>query len=139
MKRNTVILLSKAKPLLYLLNNFKFYISQFSKTLKFLGVLFCNIWKNRHYEGKARSNPICLDCHANARNDSENNFAILNLIKSFLTSFTFDNLSERIKNLYLVINQFNFFTKGGYSHEEYQNNFHLHGRRSFSYGFIYKL
>ena len=92
-----------------------------------------------HYEAIAEVIQSNLDCHANARNDSENNFAILNLIKSFLTSFTFDNLSERIKNLYLVINQFNFFTKGGYSHEEYQNNFHLHGRRSFSYGFIYKL
>ena len=37
-------------------------------------------------------------------------FAILNLVKSFLTSITFDNLSERIKNLRLVIN-LNLFTK----------------------------
>ena len=34
-----------------------------------------------------------------------------NLVKTFLTSINFDNLSERIKNLRLVINKFNFFTK----------------------------
>ena len=38
MNKNTVILLSKAKLLLYLLDNFKFYISQFLKAFKFLSV-----------------------------------------------------------------------------------------------------
>ncbi len=39
------------------------------------------------------------------------NFAILNLVKSFLTSikFTFDNLSRKIKNPCLVINKNSFF------------------------------
>ena len=36
-----------------------------------------------------------------------------NLVKTFLTSITFDNLSRKIKNPCLVINKFNFFTKGG--------------------------
>ena len=43
---------------------------------------------------------------------TKNNFIILNLIKSFLTSikFTFDNLSRKIKNPCLVINK-NLFQK----------------------------
>ena len=64
-----------------------------------------------HYEDEVRSNPLYLDCHAYARNDKfkiyngdKNNFAILNLVKTFLTSITFDSLSEKIKNLRLVIN-----------------------------------
>ena len=36
----------------------------------------------------------------------KNNFAILNLVKTFLTSITFDSLSEKIKNLRLVIKKF---------------------------------
>ena len=35
-----------------------------------------------------------------------------NLVKSFLTSITFDSLSRKIKNPCLVIN-FNFYTKKG--------------------------
>ena len=34
----------------------------------------------------------------------KNNFANLNLVKTFLTSITFDSLSRKIKNPYLVIN-----------------------------------
>ena len=37
-------------------------------------------------------------------NDNKNNFAILNLVKTFLTSITFDSLSRKIKNPCLVIN-----------------------------------
>ena len=40
----------------------------------------------------------------------KNNFAILNLVKSFLTSITFDSLSRKIKNPCLVIN-FKFIFK----------------------------
>ena len=39
-----------------------------------------------------------------ARNDNENNFIILNLVKTILTSINFDSLSER--NLCLVIKKF---------------------------------
>ena len=35
----------------------------------------------------------------------KNNFAILNLLKSFLTSITFDSLSRKIKNPCLVIDR----------------------------------
>ncbi len=35
----------------------------------------------------------------------KNNFAILNLVKTFLTSITFDSLSRKIKNPCLVINK----------------------------------
>ena len=70
---------------------------------------------------KNRSNLLYLDCYAYTKsgqtparndkfkiyNDDKNNFANLNLVKSFLTliKFTFDNLSEKIKNLRLVINK----------------------------------
>ena len=43
-----------------------------------------------------------------ARNDNENNFIILNLVKTILTSINFDSLSER--NLCLVIKK--FYSKG---------------------------
>ena len=45
-----------------------------------------------------------------ARNDSENNFVIPNLVKTFLTlfKFTFDSLSRKIKNPCLVINKNSF-------------------------------
>ena len=43
-----------------------------------------------------------------ARNDNENNFIIPNLVKTILTSITFDSLSER--NLCLVIKK--FYSKG---------------------------
>ena len=76
-----------------------------------------------HYEAIAEVIQSNLDCHANARNDGslslahavrlvamtvKNNFKILNLVKSFLTSikFTFDSLSRKIKNPCLVINKF---------------------------------
>ena len=36
----------------------------------------------------------------------KNNFSILNLVKSFLTSINFDSLSRKIKNPCLVINKF---------------------------------
>ena len=44
----------------------------------------------------------------------------IKLVKTFLTSITFDSLSRKIKNPCLVINK---FIIGGYSYEEYQNNF----------------
>ena len=86
------------------------------RTFKFLSV-FIRFTKNKfeivnrcHYEDEVRSNPLYLDCHAYARNDKfkiyngdKNNFAILNLVKSFLTSITFDSLSRKIKNPCLVI------------------------------------
>ena len=49
----------------------------------------------------ATPHTVCLT--ASARNDNKNNFANLNLVKTFLTSITFDSLSEKIKNLRLVI------------------------------------
>ena len=116
---------SKAKPLLYLLtNNLNFYISQFFKTLKFLDILFCNILKVRHYEGKARSNLLSGLLHS-VRNDDfnyvhtfsyalKNNFAILinkGLQPLVLTSITFDSLSRKIKNPCLVINKFIFLRR----------------------------
>ena len=60
-----------------------------------------------------------MDCHAYTRNDDfnyiyalKNNFAIINLVKTFLTSikFNFDNLSRKIKNPCLVIKK--FYSKG---------------------------
>ena len=74
-----------------------------------------------HYEAIAEVIQSNLDCHANARNDGslslahavrlvamtvKNNFKILNLVKSFLTSINFDSLSRKIKNPCLVINKF---------------------------------
>ncbi len=124
---DTVILLSKAKQskakqskaklLLYLLNNFKFYILQFFKTLKFLGVrfalqnIFSLIKRIRHYEGNARSNLFnsrLLQLFHSFAMTVKNNFAILNLVKSFLTSITFDSLSRKIKNPCLVIDRNSF-------------------------------
>ena len=68
---------------------------------------------------KNRSNLFCVDCHAYIKsgqtparndkfkiyNDDINNFANLNLVKSFLTliKFTFDSLSRKIKSPCLVI------------------------------------
>ena len=60
-----------------------------------------------------------MDCHAYTRNDDfnyiyalKNNFAIINLVKTFLTSikFNFDSLSRKIKNPCLVIKK--FYSKG---------------------------
>ena len=59
--------------------------------------------------GVSRSNPFYLDCHDFLRSLAmtiKNNFANLNLVKTFLTSITFDSLSEKIKNLRLVIKKF---------------------------------
>ncbi len=73
-------------------------------------------------EGNARdkvwqspSNLFCVDCHDFLRSLAmtiKNNFAILNLVKSFLNSikFTFDNLSRKIKKPCLVINK-NLFSR----------------------------
>ncbi|WP_236847201.1 hypothetical protein, partial [Brachyspira catarrhinii] len=91
--------------LLYLLtNNLNFYISQFFKAFNFLSVFFY-FAKTLSLRGDSRSNLICVDCFTNARNDNENNFIILNLVKTFLTSITFDSLSRKIKNPCLVINK----------------------------------
>ena len=59
-----------------------------------------------HYEDEVRSNPICVDCFTPFAMTIKNNFANLNLVKTFLTSITFDSLSEKIKNLRLVIKKF---------------------------------
>ena len=134
-KKNTVILLSKAKqskakqskakPLLYLLNNFKFYILQFFKTFNFLSV-FIRFAKNQFAILITRGfNP--LRSNAIAHNGlkphcykewiaSSNAFAMTiknNLVNTFLTltKFTFDSLSRKIKNPCLVINK-KFFNKG---------------------------
>ncbi|WP_236847286.1 hypothetical protein, partial [Brachyspira catarrhinii] len=85
-----------------------------------------------------RSNPNLKKFYTNwiatpsARNDNfnytyalKNNFAILinkGLQPLVLTSITFDSLSRKIKIPCLVIN-FKFIHIGGYSYEEYQNNF----------------
>ena len=45
-----------------------------------------------------------------------------NLVKSFLTSITFDSLSRKIKNLCLVIN-FNFYTKEEIIMHNFKKNF----------------
>ena len=106
---------SKAKPLLYLLNNFKFYISQFFKAFNFLNV-FIRSAKNQFAilnnnvalahcvnNSKKSIQRLVPPCYKNwnatpslrlARNDGKNNFATLNLVKSFLTlfKFNFDNL-----------------------------------------------
>ena len=105
-------------------NNFKFYISQFLKAFKFLSVsillqktrgfnplhlfAFADNRLKPHCYKKWIATPHAVCLTASARNDNENNFAILNLVKSFLTSikFTFDNLSRKIKNPCLVINKF---------------------------------
>ena len=57
-----------------------------------------------------RSNLLYLDCHDFLRSLAmtmtiKDNFAILNLVKTFLTSITFDSLSRKIKNPCLVINK----------------------------------
>ena len=146
-KKNTVILLSKAKqskakPLLYLLtNNLNFYISQFFKAFNFLNVLFgfAKILSLR--ANFTEGVPLALawqsimfgllrSFHSLAMT-VKNNFAIL-INKGFalrlfgnplvLTSINSDNLSEKIKNLRLVIN-FKFINSRRYSHEEYQKNF----------------
>ena len=171
-------MLSKAKLLLYILNNFKFYISQFFKyffalcknLLNAFTIVIPSFCKNAK---ELRLNKIrfynlaslILDCHAsrcvphfvcfsngNSHNDDKNNFAILitrgfpngtpsanplrlfaiahnglptgtqkrkpvvicklelqkfniKLVKTFLTSITFDSLSRKIKNPCLVINK----------------------------------
>ena len=93
-------------------NNSNYYISQFFKTLKFLGVRFvllkyfssfasASLWErgdSRDYCPPLASNLFSLDCFISFAMTINNNFAILNLVKTFLTSLTFDNLSER--NLY---------------------------------------
>ena len=77
---------SKAKPLLYLLinkylliNNFKFYISQFFKTFNFLSVCF-GFAKTLSLRVK-RSNLYKLDCHDFLQSlamTTKNNFANIN-------------------------------------------------------------
>ena len=123
---------SKAKPLLYLLtNNLNFYILQFFKAFNFLYVLFSfaknfvipSICQNAK---ESRLNKIRFynlaslisDCHANANgapsvklartrcalcgDDYKNNFAILNLVKTFLTSKTFDTYRGKRRNLVCI-------------------------------------
>ena len=70
-----------------------------------------------HYEDEVRSNPIYVDCFVSLAMTVlslahsvrlmamtiKNNFVNLNLVKTFLTSITFDSLSREIKNPCLVI------------------------------------
>ena len=61
--------------------------------------------------GVSRSNPLYLDCHDFLRSLAmtiKNNLEILNSVKTFLTSITFDSLSRKIKNPCLVINKNSF-------------------------------
>ena len=100
-------------------NNFKFYISQFLKAFKFLSVSIL-LQKTRGFNPLRSSaiahNGLKPHCYKKwvatpslrlALNDNENNFAIPNLVKSFLTliKFKFDSLSRKIKNPCLVINK----------------------------------
>ena len=74
--------------------------------------------KTLSLRGVSRSNLFCVDCFVwqHARFSAlamtilkyamtiKNKFSILNLVKNFLTSITFDSLSRKIKNPCLVIN-----------------------------------
>ena len=137
MNKNTVNLLSKAKQSkakqshnCLLNNNFKFYISQFlnasillCKTRGFNPLLlfaFAHNGLKPHCYKKWIATPHAVCLTASARNDNfnypyvlKNNFAILNLVKTFLTSikFTFDNLSRKIKSPCLVINKNSFLRR----------------------------
>ena len=69
-------------------------------------------------EDEVRSNPIYVDCSPKAgfsltpfAMTIKNNFANLNLVKSFLTSITFDSLSRKIKIPCLVINKNSFLRR----------------------------
>ena len=116
--------------ILLLTNNFKFYILQILGHLNFLSVFFVlakNQFANlitRRLTLCAFGKPLVLTIHKKASQCNciqwvkthcysgyafsyalKNNFAILNLVKSFLTSITFDSLSRKIKNPCLVINK----------------------------------
>ena len=99
-------------------NNFKFYISQSLKAFKFLSasILLQKRGFNPLRSSAIAHNGLKPHCYKNlvatpslrlALNDNENNFAIPNLVKSFLTliKFKFDSLSRKIKNPCLVINK----------------------------------
>ena len=114
---------SKAR-IVYLINNLNFYILQFFKAFNFLSVRF-RFAKNQFAILITRwLQPLVLTIHKKASQCNctqwvkthcysgyafsyalKNNFAILNLVKSFLTSITFDSLSRKIKNPCLVINK----------------------------------
>ena len=113
-----------------LTNNLNFYISQFFKAFNFLSVRF-RFAKNQFAILITRwLQPLVLTIHKKASQCNctqwvkthcylgyafsyalKNNFAILNLVKSFLTSITFDSLSRKIKILCLVINKFIFLRR----------------------------
>ena len=119
---------SKAKHNCLLNNNFKFYISQSLKAFKFLSasILLQKRGFNPLRSSAIAHNGLKPHCYKNwvatpslrlALNDNENNFAIPNLVKSFLTliKFTFDSLSRRIKNPCLVINKNSLLLKRVFS------------------------
>ena len=121
MNKNTVILLSKAKQShnCLLNNNFKSYILQFLNA----SILLCKTRGFNHLLLFAFAHnglkPHCYKKWIASSNafvmTIKNNFIILNLVKSFLTSikFTFDSLSRKIKNPCLVINtNFLFYLRG---------------------------
>ena len=97
---------SKAKPLLYLLtNNLNFYILQFFKAFNFLSV-FIRFAKNQF--AILNNNVAVAHCVNNLEKKRTRGSPCVPLgnplLFNFLTSITFDNLSEKIKNLRLVIN-----------------------------------
>ena len=110
---------SKAKQSYYyiLTNNFKFYISQFFSAFNFLSVSFdfsktLSLRVRLKSDFVERSNPNLKKFYTKwiASGDAfamtvKNNFSILNLVKSFLTSINFDSLPKENKNPCLVINK----------------------------------
>ena len=144
MKEITVIMLSKAKQSkakqsnnCILINDLNFYIYQIFRAFSFLNLFFgfakilsfaeTNIrrWRGILWErGYSRSNTIYVGCFTRQSRTLvsfvvtvKNNFAILNLVKYFLTliKFNFDSLHKENKNPYLVINKNSFLRRYYYA------------------------
>ena len=105
---------SKAKPLLYLLNNSKFYISQFFRTFNFLSVFFCFAKNQFAILNNNVAHAVCL-WQAHCVNNSEKSTQGVKtaLLYNFLTliRFNFDSLSRKIKNPCLVIKKIYFLRR----------------------------
>ena len=105
---------SKAKPLLYLLNNSKFYISQFFRTFNFLSVFFCFAKNQFAILNNNVAHAVCLwqaHCVNNSEKDTQG--VKTTLLYNFLTliKFNFDSLSRKIKNPCLVIKKIYFLRR----------------------------
>ena len=100
----------------YILQFFKYFFALCKNLLNTFTIVIPSICQNAK---ESRLNKIrfynlaslILDCHANAngapsvklaRNDYKNNFAILNLVKTFLTSKTFDTYRGKRRNLVCI-------------------------------------